>query len=138
MTTTLRDLVEAPERASSIPPNAMAGLLGELVLLLARLLVQISVTPTYEQAGKDIDRLLTVRETATFLSVRPPHVYELIHRRVLPAVRVGKYVRVRASDLHAWIENQREEGVDGKIQPGLSSPLPMSRPTTKTRGRKSR
>jgi excisionase family DNA binding protein len=140
MTPTLRDLVEAPERAASIPPDAMAGLLGELLLLLVRLLAQTSVASTDEHAGKleHLDRLLTVREAATLLNLRHPRVYELIRQRTLPAVRVGKYLRVRPHDLDAWIEDQREKAVDGKIQPGLRFSPPMSRSRSKARGQKSR
>ncbi len=140
MAPTLREVLEAPERVGSLPPEAMPEVLGELVLLLVHLLTQISGTPGTKHPKKpeDLDRLLTVAETATVLSLRPARVYELVRQRVLPAVRVGKYVRVRSRDLQAWIEDQREEGVDGRIQPGLSSPPPMTRPSTKGRGKRSR
>lgn len=117
----------------------MAAVLGELILLLARLLAQTAVTPgtTHPKSTEDLDRLLTVAETATILSLRPPRVYELVRRRVLPAVRVGKYVRVRSRDLQSWIEDQREEGVDANIRSSLEFPLPMSR-SGKARGQKSR
>jgi excisionase family DNA binding protein len=134
----LDELLEAPERARALPPDAIAAVIGETLLLLCRL-VQASTMPNTTQAKKpeDPDRLLTVRETAALLSVRPPHVYELIRRGRLPAVRVGKYVRVKSGDLKAWLEDQREEGVDGRIQPGLSSLPPMSRSSMKARGQKS-
>jgi excisionase family DNA binding protein len=140
MRPSLRDLLDAPDRARSLQPEAMAEVLGDLVLLFTRLLLQASATPETMQATKpeDPDRLLTVDETATILNLRPARVYELARRRVLPAVRVGKYVRVRSRDLQSWIEDQREEGVDGRIQPGLSSPPPMTRASMKARGKQSR
>jgi excisionase family DNA binding protein len=140
MAPTLRELIEAPESMQTLSPEARAAVLGQVVILLAQLLVQAAATPvtTPVQKGQDPARLLTVAETAHLLSVRPPHVYELIRRRRLPALRVGKYVRVRSRDLQAWIEDQRGEGVDGRIQPGLSSPQPMTRPSTKVRGKRSR
>jgi excisionase family DNA binding protein len=136
---TLRELLEAPDLARSLQPGAMAEVLGELVLLLARFLAQASATPGTTQATnpEDPDRLLTVRETAALLSVRPPHVYELVRRHTLPAVRVGRFVRLRARDLHAWTEGQREKVVDTKFEPSLSSPPPMTRASTKA-GSKSR
>ncbi len=82
--------------------------------------------------------MLTVREAATLLNLRHAYVYELIRQRTLPALHVGKYVRIRSRDLQAWIEAQREEGVDGKIQPGLGFSPPMTRSRSKTQGRKSR
>lgn len=138
MAPTLREVLEAPERVGSLPPEAMPEMLGELVLLLVHLLKQISGTPgtTHQKKPEDLDRLLTVAETATILSLRPARVYELVRQRVLRAVRVGRYVRVRSRDLQAWIEAQREEGVDGRIQPGLSSPPPMT--STNARGKRSR
>ena len=140
MTPGLRDMLEDSGRINSVPPEAILPILGELVVLLARLLLQASIMPAMAQTEnpEDLDRLLTVRETATLLSLRPAHVYDLVRQRTLPALRVGKYVRVRPRDLHAWIEGQREKGVDANIYPSLKSPLPMSRPNTKVRSKKSR
>src|SRR6266851_1385617 len=111
--TILRELLEAPERARSLPPEAMAEVLGELVLLLARLLVQTTVTPSTSQTEQPeaLDRLLSAVEVATVLGVRVPRVYEIIRQHRLPTVRVGKYLRVRPSDLRTWIDDQREEAV---------------------------
>ncbi len=140
MTPNVRDLLEAPERVASVQPDAMAGVLGELVLLLARLLVQIPAIPTTAQAREpeEFDRLLTVREAATLLSLRRAYVYDLIRQRALPSVRIGKYVRVRSCDLQAWITRHREEAVDGKIQPGLGFSPSMNGARLKARGKKSR
>ena len=138
MPSTLRELIEAPERARALPPDAMAAVLGELILLLARLLVHTSATLTTTQTARPeaLDRLLSVVEVATVLSLRVPRVYELIRRGRLPAVRVGRSVRIRPCDLHAWIEGQREKIMDTNFEPSLSSPPPMSRSMTKARGRK--
>ena len=48
-------------------------------------------------------RLLTVPEVSLCLSVRPSRVYGLIRAGVLPAVRVGRQVRVLDDDLRQWI-----------------------------------
>jgi excisionase family DNA binding protein len=140
MCPTLRELLEEPERARSLPPESMAAILGELVLLFTRVLLQASTTPRTTQATnpEDPDRLLTVRETAALLSVRSAHVYELIRTRRLPALRVGRYVRVRSHDLQDWIEGQREKEVDIQFQSSLGSPPPMSTSYTRARGRKTR
>ena len=53
------------------------------------------------------ERMLTVPEVASRLTFKPAYVYELRLRR-LPAVRQGKYVRVRESDLVAWIESRKD------------------------------
>jgi excisionase family DNA binding protein len=43
--------------------------------------------------------LLTVREAAELLRVRPVTVYRLCARGVLPHVRVSNAIRIRAEDL---------------------------------------
>jgi excisionase family DNA binding protein len=140
MPPTLRELLEAPERARSLPPEAMAEALGELILLVARLLVQTSVTPgtTQTENPETLDRLLSPVEVAAVLGVRVSRVYELIRQHRLPTVHVGRYLRVRRSDLRTWIDDQREEAVDARIHPSLGSPLPMSRPKMKGPGKQSR
>jgi len=52
------------------------------------------------------DRLLTAREVAGTLRVSTMTVYRLIRRGELPAVRVGRNYRVRASDLEGYLEAQ--------------------------------
>jgi len=138
--TLIRDLLEDPARVASLPPDAIVPVLGELLSLLARLLIQVSTAPgtTHAKKPEDLDSLLTVHETATVLNLRPARVYNLVRRRALPAVRVGKYVRVRSRDLQAWIEAQREEGVDENLQAGLGFSPPMTRPSTKGRDKRSR
>lgn len=46
------------------------------------------------------------------LGVAKQHVYELARREKLPAVRFGKHVRFRPSDLREWIARRREDGLD--------------------------
>ena len=51
------------------------------------------------------DRLLTVGEVATILRVHPNRVYELVSRRTLPAVRVGRLLRFHLGTLQESIES---------------------------------
>jgi len=141
MSASLRDLVDSPERVRSLPPEAMAGVLGELVLLLARLLVRINTSvPGTQQDPKQYvqEHLLTVPQAADLLGVRRAHIYALARRRELPVIHVGKFVRIRPGDLHLWLQHHRQEGVDGKLHAGLSSPLAMSERGLKSPGQKSR
>jgi excisionase family DNA binding protein len=55
--------------------------------------------------------LLTVPEVAAELRFTRGYVYEAIRRGELPAVRKGKYVRLRRGDLAAWL------GATGSGQP---------------------
>ncbi len=53
-----------------------------------------------------MDALLTTREAAEMLRVSPKTVWAWIRRGLLPAVRVGRLWRVRASDLEAFVERR--------------------------------
>ena len=48
-------------------------------------------------------RLLTIPDVAEVLRVRPPRAYELVREGVLPAVRIGRQIRVSEDILRAWI-----------------------------------
>lgn len=48
-------------------------------------------------------RLLTVREVATAMRVSTMTVYRLIRDGQLPAIRVGKHFRIRATDVDAFL-----------------------------------
>lgn len=49
------------------------------------------------------DQMLTVAEIAAELRVSKMTVYRLVNERELPSVRVGRSVRVRRSDLAAYL-----------------------------------
>lgn len=49
-------------------------------------------------------KLLTPPEVAGFLQVKLPRIYELVKRRQLRAVRVGRQLRFRLADLEAFLE----------------------------------
>jgi putative molybdopterin biosynthesis protein len=48
--------------------------------------------------------LLTVREAASLMAVSEATVYREISRRELPAVHVGRQIRVRPADLVRYLE----------------------------------
>jgi excisionase family DNA binding protein len=50
--------------------------------------------------------LLRVEEVAEMLSLGRSKTYELIASGVLPAIRLGRCVRVPADALHRWLETQ--------------------------------
>ena len=51
----------------------------------------------------DTDRLMRADEVAKRLACGPGMVYKLINRGELPGVSVGRLVRVRESDLNAYL-----------------------------------
>ena len=54
-------------------------------------------------------QLLTATEVAQKLRLGTSTVYQLMQRGELPTVRIGRSVRVRLEDLHAFIEAKVEE-----------------------------
>lgn len=53
--------------------------------------------------------LLTIAETAERLNTSDRHVRELIARRDLSYLKVGRLVRIDTDDLDAWLEAHRVE-----------------------------
>lgn len=51
----------------------------------------------------DPDRLLTKKDAADRLAVSPATVSRLIAAGALPAVKIGKLVRIRPADLSAFV-----------------------------------
>jgi len=115
MNTRLADILVNPERASEIPTEAIPPLLAQLAAvqsaLAARLLDAKNSDPRQPQSDWE-DRLITVDEAATQLSFTSQYLYELIRKGLLPAIRQGKYLRIRLSDLSAWIDKHCERGLD--------------------------
>ncbi len=55
--------------------------------------------------------LITIREAAAWLRVGTPSALRWIREEGLPAARVGKFYRIRRSDLTAWYESRRKVDV---------------------------
>jgi len=49
--------------------------------------------------------LLRVNEAAQYLGFSPSKVWQLIHDGALPAVKIGFSVRIKRTDLDAWIRD---------------------------------
>src|SRR2546430_678254 len=62
--------------------------------------------------SSDIGRCVPVDEAAERLHLTPQYLYEMIRQRRFPSVRCGKPIRVRESDIPAWIEQHRQGAVD--------------------------
>lgn len=51
--------------------------------------------------------LLTVDEAAELLKVTPAAIYLWIKEKALPTVKAGTLIRIRRSELDAWLERER-------------------------------
>jgi excisionase family DNA binding protein len=102
-----RDLVQVvadPQRATELRPDQIPALLGTLEQVRAALWVQMVRAPwpvKREADGAGAHEFLTVPEVAAELRFTRGYVYEAVRRGELPAVRKGKYVRLRRGDIMA-------------------------------------
>lgn len=121
---------EPSERSSAgvvIPRGDLA--LATLVNVLAdavadRLVARLS--PANERLPNG-DDLLSYEQVAEMLTATTPvpaadvqrpaadYIRQLVKRGALPAVRLGKYVRVQRRDVHALIAQRRDPGIDSRV-----------------------
>lgn len=59
-----------------------------------------STAPT---AGMIFENLWTVTETAGHLKVSPKTIYDWVHKRQIPFVKVNRLVRFRLSEIEKWL-----------------------------------
>lgn len=52
------------------------------------------------------DKILTVPDVAKYLKISRAKTYALVQRGEIPSIKLGRNVRIRESDLLAWIESQ--------------------------------
>jgi len=55
-----------------------------------------------------MERLLTVADVATRLSVKPSWVYAKVEKKELPHIKVGRLVRFESASLESYIQRQRQ------------------------------
>jgi len=55
------------------------------------------------------DKVFTIPEVAAYLKVSRSKIYDLVSRKEIPHVKVGRNVRIRESDLQRWVELQIEK-----------------------------
>lgn len=58
-----------------------------------------------------LKRLLNTKEAAEYLAMTKAALYQLVHRKKVPVVRLGRALRFDIQALDAWIEERREPAV---------------------------
>lgn len=58
-----------------------------------------------------LDPIMTIPEVSRYLKISRSKAYYMAYRKVFPILRLGKNIRVRASDLQQWINRQIEKAV---------------------------
>jgi excisionase family DNA binding protein len=72
------------------------------------------------------NRFLTVEDVADYLQVSKATVYGWIFRRILPHVKIGRFVRISPSDLAEFLELRRR-GDSSSIADGRTQTCPERR-----------
>jgi excisionase family DNA binding protein len=52
--------------------------------------------------------LVDSREASRMLSISPRKLWDLTFHREIPSLKIGRLVRYRLSDLHAWAEKRTQ------------------------------
>jgi excisionase family DNA binding protein len=55
-------------------------------------------------------KVLTVKETADVLKVKPQWVYRMMRRDGLPCIRLGRQIRIDEDSLEKWLAERRSGG----------------------------
>ena len=96
----LEQLIQDPGKAAILPPEIAQVLLIGLASIQP-LLVQRALMGSFAKAGEE--DLLTIDQVATRLKLSQYRAYELCRQGELKAIRLGKSVRVKPSDLQAYV-----------------------------------
>ena len=94
MTPNLSDLEQA---VAETPISQIPVLIGILAQLQAK--AQLKMLSEQKATNDQDGGLLTMRQAAARLNVPESRAYELARQGKLPAVRIGKYVRISAEAL---------------------------------------
>lgn len=101
----LAELVEHPERVSSLPVEAVPAMLGDLERLKATLWARLTLPQSNGQGAPDGDRLLDVEEAARKLSKTKDYLYR--HADHYPfTVRDGRSLRFSEAGIEKFIRQK--------------------------------
>ena len=53
-----------------------------------------------------MEKLLTIDELTSVLSVKKSTIYQWIHLRLIPYMKVGRFVRFREKDIQRWLTSR--------------------------------
>ncbi|MEJ7568419.1 MAG: helix-turn-helix domain-containing protein [Gaiellaceae bacterium] len=76
----------------------------ELLAEAQRELVRLGERPMVYAAAEDTDRLLDVKDAASFVGCHPNTVYAAVKAGALKSHGYGRMRRFTRADLHAWTE----------------------------------
>jgi len=112
------DKVERLRRELKAKIDAAAQSVAEVLHVVADLLIEIAqrqvIAMPEKPAAKTTPEMLTIQEAAEYLGVKPQtlSVWRCTRRYDIPAVKVGRNVRYRKSDLDNFLESRTIGGHD--------------------------
>jgi len=115
------ELLADPTRVEALTPWEACSLLLACSALLTALAARAWGVPAQQPSAPDAsDPLLTMLTVAEVLGIPESRARELGRRGELPTVNIGKYVRVRKSDLDTWVAAHRQNRLDQTLNRGYS------------------
>ena len=55
------------------------------------------------------DTILTIPEVARYLKMSKSKIYDLVSKKEIPHIKIGRNVRIRQTDLQIWMEKQTSQ-----------------------------
>ena len=55
------------------------------------------------------DPILTIPEVARYLKMSKSKIYDLVSKKEIPHIKIGRNVRIRQTDLQIWMEKQTSQ-----------------------------
>ncbi len=110
--------IEQIEKAiPMLPPSECPRMIGDLErlkIMIGRRLYSVELQSN-SMAEPD-EKLLDMNQVAEALNIPISRVRELSRRKDgFPVQRIGKYVRVKQSDLWQWVEALQKNGLDSRL-----------------------
>ena len=108
MTPGLRELLDHPELITSIPPDTIPAMLGDIeavrIRLLARFITSHTPATPSDEKAQSTDRLLDPAQTAALMGVTVRWLYR--HRLPFARKLSPKTLRFDEAGLHRWLAHR--------------------------------
>ena len=59
---------------------------------------------------------MNIKENSEYLGIKVNTLYSMVEQKSIPHYRIGRQIRFKKSDIDQWMEGQREEVVDAKVE----------------------
>lgn len=76
-----------------------------------------AMKPLLANGRTEEDRLFTVKTLAQYLEVSPQWVYERVHLKEVPYIKMGKFPRFKKSDVDRWMDTYKMPAMNPLSRP---------------------